>query len=88
LDEAPVALDVFAVQVAEQPPTLSNELEQPTTRVMIAPVAPEVLGDRVDALGEERYLDFGRPGVTRMRLEIAEKSLLGVLVQLPVHPVP
>src|SRR5690242_7913497 len=57
----------------------------------------EVLGEPVDALGQERDLDLGGPGVPFMRLELFDQALLAVeskrhredLLQSPVpetHP--
>src|ERR1700675_322732 len=61
-DERPVALQVAALQIAQQPAPLSDQHQQPATRVVVLDVAAEVLGQFVDALGEQRDLDFGGAG--------------------------
>src|SRR5437867_4110778 len=63
LDHALVTLEVASLEVVEQAATLSHELEQPTTGVVVLAVHLEVLRQVPDAVGEERDLHLGRPGV-------------------------
>src|SRR5690242_4985216 len=76
LDERAVRLDVAALQVVQQAAALADELEQPATRVKILDVRLEMLGKHVDALGEERHLDFGRPGVVLGALVLGDDARL------------
>src|SRR5579863_717390 len=62
-DDRPVALDVVAPHVVEQPATATDDLHQPAPGVVVALVHLEVLGEERDALGEERDLHLGRPRV-------------------------
>src|SRR4051794_7632909 len=62
-DECPIPLDVVASEVVEQPPTATDEHQQPTARVMVLLVDLQVLREVVDPLGEDRHLDLGRAGV-------------------------
>src|SRR5437762_3748111 len=66
LDHALVTLEVASLEVVEQAATLSHELEQPTTGVVVLAVHLEVLRQVPDAVGEERDLHLGRPGVARV----------------------
>src|SRR5262245_19456970 len=63
LDEAAVLVRVLIAQVIEQLAPLAHQLEQPAPRVEILDVRLEMLGEAVDALGEERDLHLGRAGV-------------------------
>jgi hypothetical protein len=58
LDEFGVASGILALEIVEQATTLADELQQPTAGMMIFCVNLEVLGEVVDALAEECYLDF------------------------------
>jgi hypothetical protein len=62
-DDSPVALDVGALQVVQQPATLADELEQPAPRVVVVGVRLEVVGEVIDPFAEDCDLDLGRPGV-------------------------
>jgi tRNA pseudouridine(55) synthase len=44
-------------------PALADQLEQPAAGMIVLAVGLEVLGQIVDALGEDRHLNFGRAGV-------------------------
>ena len=45
LDDRAVALDLGLLQVVEQPATLADEEQQPTTAVVVVLVRLEVLGE-------------------------------------------
>lgn len=51
------------MEVPEQPPPLADQHEQPAPGVVVLSVPSKMLGDLVDALGHQGYLDFGGPGV-------------------------
>src|SRR5688572_7461803 len=57
-DDGPVARIVLLHQVGEKPSTLSDELEEAASRMVVLGKAPEMIGQRPDPLGEERDLDF------------------------------
>jgi len=63
LDQASVALQVALLQVVEQPPTASDQLEQSAAGVMILPMRAEVLGQLVDSTRQKSDLDLGRARV-------------------------
>ena len=67
LDQLRVAIGVLALQVVEQPAPLADELQQPAPGVMVLDVRLEVLRQVVDALAEERDLDFRGAGVGVVR---------------------
>ena len=67
LNDLAVAVDVRPLHVVQQTAALADHLQQPTAAVMILLVRPEVLGQVVDPLGEERNLDAGRAGVGLVR---------------------
>src|ERR671917_1294843 len=66
-DERPVALDVFFLQVLEQPTPLADHLEQALTRVVIVLVLAQVLGKMRYAPREHRDLHLRRPRVALVR---------------------
>jgi hypothetical protein len=59
LSERAVAVEVVLLEVVQQAAALTDEHEQTATRVMVLLVAAKVLGQVVDALGQERDLDAG-----------------------------
>src|SRR5512134_2601443 len=63
LDERAVLLVVAALEVVQQAAALAHHPEQPAARMEILDVRLEMIGEHVDALREERDLDFGRTGV-------------------------
>jgi hypothetical protein len=63
LDELAVPVVVLRLEVIEQPPTLADELQEPPPAVEVLLVRLEVLGEHVDALGEQRHLHLGRAGI-------------------------
>ena len=58
LDQGPVAVDVLTVEVGQQPPSPTDELEQPSPRVVVPSVLPEVVGDIEYPVRQSRYLDL------------------------------
>src|SRR6185369_284978 len=63
LDQILVAFLVGAPQVVEQRATLADHLEQATTGMVVLDVRLEMVGQVVDALRQDRYLHFRRPGI-------------------------
>ena len=76
--EGAVALHVFGLQVVEQAPAVADHLQQTATRVVVFLVRLEVLGEVVDALGQERDLYFGRTGVAVVLGEAGDDLLFVV----------
>src|SRR5947209_6563299 len=76
LDERAVALHVFVFQVAEQPTTTTDELEKATLGVEVVLVGLHVLGEVVDAAGQQCDLDLGRSGVTGAGAVLVDDLLL------------
>src|SRR5689334_23248357 len=71
VDQVLVTLLIGAPQIVEQGAALADKLEQPATRMIVLHVRLEVLGQIVDALGEDGDLHFRRASVS---------GLLGVLL--------
>src|SRR5690606_28440949 len=63
LDRGAVARHVLALEVVEQPAAAPDELEEPTPAVVVLVVGLEVVGELVDAGGQQGDLDLRRPGV-------------------------
>ena len=59
-DDRPVTLDVVGSYVVEEPATTTDQHQQATPAVMVLLVDLQVLGEVVDALGEECDLDLRR----------------------------
>jgi hypothetical protein len=62
-DDRPVAFDVGALQVVQQPATLPDQLQQAAPRIVVMGVRLEMVGEVIDPFAEDGDLDFGRPGV-------------------------
>ena len=63
LDQRAVALDVDALQVAQEPAALADQQQQAAAAVVVVLVLTRVLGEVEDALREQRDLDLGGAGV-------------------------
>jgi hypothetical protein len=66
---------VFARQVFEQLIATAHQLEQPTSRGMVLLMGIEMLTKRVDSLGDQRDLHFGRTGILLVDLIIFDDFL-------------
>jgi hypothetical protein len=80
LDEGAVPLDVLSLEVVEKSPALADELEQPSPRVVILRMRPQMLREIVDSSSEEGYLHFCRTSVGRpstMLLDDFQLDFLG-----------
>src|SRR3954470_4847261 len=80
-DERAVALEVPLLQVVEQPPALADEHEQAAARVVVLLVLAQVLGEVVDALGEQGDLDAGIARVLGVVAELGDQLGLALLGQ-------
>ena len=57
-DQPFVAVEVARMQIVKQAPTLADQTQKSTARVMILLVRREMLGQLVDASREQRHLNF------------------------------
>ena len=57
-DDALVTIKVLALEVVQQPAAFADHLDQSEARVIVLRVRPEVIGQLLDALGEDSDLDF------------------------------
>ena len=80
VDQVGVAVACLSLQVVEQPATLADELQQPAARMVILRVGLEVFGQVVDALAEERNLNFRGAGIGVVSLVRADDVGLAILV--------
>ena len=80
-DQRAVALEVGALEVAEQAAAAADQHQQAAARVVVLAVLAQVLGELVDPLGEQRDLDLGRAGVGVGPAVLADQLLLLVLGQ-------
>jgi hypothetical protein len=76
LDEGSVRGQVAALEIRKQPAAGPDHLQQPAAAVMIFGVGAKMLGERIDPLGEQRYLYFGGSGVVFVGLMLSRYSLL------------
>src|ERR1700722_2061022 len=76
LDELLVLLRLRGFQIVEMFTALIDELHQAATRRMIRLVRREMIAESIDALGEERHLDFGRSGIAWTAAELLEDPVL------------
>src|SRR6478736_5861449 len=76
-DDRPVALDVVLLDVVEQPATTTHQHQEPSPAVMVLLVDLQVLGEVVDAVGEQCDLHLGRTGVGLVQSMLSDGSGLG-----------
>src|SRR3954452_18717262 len=77
LDELTVSSDVLLLQVLQEATTPADHQQQTTTAVVVVLVGLEVLGELIDALGENGHLHLGRTGVALGRGVLVHDLLLG-----------
>ena len=75
-DECSVRGQVAALEIREEPAAGTDHLQQPSAAVMVLGVSPEVLGEGINPLGEQCYLNLGRAGVGLVGLMLGRHSLL------------
>src|SRR5215212_3842665 len=63
LDEGSVSLEVCPLQVVQEPPPASDELQEAAARVVVVLVRPQMLRQLVDPARQHRDLDLRRTGV-------------------------
>jgi hypothetical protein len=63
-DDGPVARVVLLDEIGKKTTALANELEEAATGMVVLGEAPEMVGQPLDPLRQERNLDLRRPGVT------------------------
>src|SRR4051812_4699781 len=59
-DEVGVALRIFLAEVIEQRPALVDHHQEAAPAMVVLGMALEMVGQRLDAAGQDRDLDFGR----------------------------
>jgi hypothetical protein len=67
LDQALVPAELASPQIVEETATLTDELEQPPAGMVIFDMAFEVLGEMADPRTQQRYLNFRRTRVGRVK---------------------
>src|SRR5687768_2329689 len=77
-DKLGVAVRVLAFEVIEQSPSLANQLQKAAARVVVLCVNLEMLGEIVDALAEERDLNFRGSRVAVVCAVRADDSSLAI----------
>ena len=80
-DQLAISLGIPVFQVVEELAAAADHLQQATAGVMILAMFLEVAGQAVDARGQERDLDFGRPRVALGALIIGNDLRLGCVVE-------
>ena len=80
LDKSTVLIDVAVLDVLQKTATLTDELHQATTRMVVLCVSPEVLGEVADALGKDCNLDLDGAGIVGVLAKLCDElsgALLG-----------
>src|ERR1700682_1649203 len=86
VDQLAVTGRILGLQIIEQPPPLPDQLEQAAPRVVVFLVRFEMLGEVVDALGQERHLHLGGAGVSLVRPELLHHAgFLALVMQRPLR---
>lgn len=62
-DDRSIAFDVVVDEVVEQSTALADQLEEPTTAVVVLLVQLEMFGEVTDSLTEQRHLNFSGAGI-------------------------
>src|SRR5256885_13422418 len=86
VDDDPVSLRSPDPEVLQKASPLADQHQQSATRMMILRVLLEVVGQAVDALGQERDLHLGRTGVAVVGAELLDQTFL--LVDSKRHTAP
>ena len=75
-DEGTVTVDVLLLQIGQQVAAAADHLEQAAAAVVIVLVGLEVLGQVIDASGQQSDLNLGRTGVTLVQGGLLDDGLL------------
>ncbi len=67
-DQFGVTARVLGLEVVKETPPLPDELQQPTSRVMVFRMDLKMLGQIADPFTQDRDLHFGRTGVCPVHL--------------------
>ena len=78
LDESPVPLHILGLEVVEEMPPLSHELQQPPAGMMIFNMRFEMVRQIIDPFAQDRNLDFRRSRIRGVRLEPLDDFLLSL----------
>jgi hypothetical protein len=73
LDQVQISLVIVLLEIVEQPPSLPYELEEAPAGVMIFDMNLEVPGQVLNPLAEQSDLNFRRPGVRIVHLELLDE---------------
>src|SRR5207248_3102746 len=76
LDQRPVPLDVHLHHVVQQPAATADQQQEPATGVVVVLVRAQVVGQTGDALGQQRDLGLGGPGVRVVHAVLGQDLLL------------
>lgn len=78
-----IAGGIGTMQIIQQFPTLAHHHDQTTARTVILLILLQVLGQVIDPLGQQRYLDIGRTGVALMNPIIYNLLCFRVCFHIP-----
>jgi hypothetical protein len=83
-DQFPVPIGILPLEVVKEPATLSDELQKAPSRVMILGVRLEMFSQVIDALAEQRHLNFGRARIGCVGLVGTDNLGLAILAKYHV----
>lgn len=78
-----IAGGIGTMQIIQQFPPLAHHHDQTTARTVIFLILLQVLGQVIDPLGQQRYLDIGRTGVALMNPIIYNLLCFRVCFHIP-----
>ena len=82
MDQASVSLVIAVLEIIEKPPPLSYEFQEASTGVVVFDMNFEVPREVINALAEQSNLNFRRPGITVVELELLD-NLTFLLLRNP-----
>ena len=80
LDNRTITIDVLLGQIAQQIATVTNHLQQTTAGMMVVGMLLQMLGQLVDASGQNRDLNLRRTGIGVMQLVSGDDLIFNVLL--------
>src|SRR5436190_797202 len=86
LDQCPISLQVVLLEIVQEPTTAADELEQPAPRIVILRMRPQVLGQLVDPLRQQRDLHLRRARVGLVRPVLTDDLLFSFLRKAHASP--
>jgi len=87
-DDALVTFKVLALQVVQQTASFADHLDESEARVIVLGVRPEVVGQLLDALGEDGDLDLRGACVRIVGPIIVDEACLASEIEGHWHPPP